>query len=118
MAVKSLINFQPLADSQESPAKKPRLMNTPPHETDESDETKTPLDRLVEAKAGGMSGNEAALTVSWERLLRQIHEEVIVITQTASNMVPVIDFEDIGYEPPSATVPLSFSLVFAKSQLG
>lgn len=41
------------------------------------------------------SGNEAALTASWHRLLQRLEEEVEHISSLGSNVVPTIDFANI-----------------------
>ena len=41
------------------------------------------------------SGNEAALTSSWHRLLQRLDEEVDHISSMGSNVVPTIDFNNI-----------------------
>lgn len=42
------------------------------------------------------SGNEAALTVSWQRLLKRLEEEVDHISSMGSKVVPTIDFANIS----------------------
>lgn len=91
-------DFQSLAVSGESPMKRPRIMNTPPREEDAPGEPNDLRTRFVKATADLVSGDEEALTTSWERLLRQIQEEVKVVTQIGSDIFPVIDFKDIRYE--------------------
>lgn len=98
MAVKSLAAFQATTDSEESPAKRHRTMNTPPEETKESDEISRRTELLADIKGNRFPGNEDALAASWERLLVQIQETVRVVTQTDSKFLPEIDFEDIRYE--------------------
>lgn len=94
MAVKPLSTFQSLADSEESPSKRPRIMNTPP---DEANEITFTLKGPAETEVDRFLGNEGILFASWERLLRQIQEEVKVVTQMKSKIVPEIAFEDIRY---------------------
>ncbi|KAK3956038.1 DUF1479 domain-protein [Pseudoneurospora amorphoporcata] len=45
------------------------------------------------------SGNEAALTSSWQRLLQRLEEEVDHISSMGSNVVPTIDFANLTNHP-------------------
>lgn len=94
MAVKSSIKLQSIKDSEEFLAKRTRIMNTPPDEVDERQDFSDLLKRSVDPN-GQDSITEASLSASWERLLRQIKEEIKIITQTGPKTIPEIDFEDI-----------------------
>lgn len=95
MAVKSSANFQSLKDdTEEFPTKRPRIMNTPPDDADELEQTNHLLQKSVNSEEQ-VSSNEAALTASWERLLHQLQEEIKIITQTGPKTVPEINFQEI-----------------------
>lgn len=87
-----------LAESEQSPAKRPKMMNTPPAEADETgQDASSRLETRTKIKADIVSDNEPALTASWERLLCQLREEVDAVTQAGADIIPVIDFEDLRY---------------------
>lgn len=97
MAVKSSVNLQSLKEcTEEFPTKRPEMMNTPPDEADEIDEINNLQEKSMNPE-DQFSSNEAALTASWERLLRQLQEEIKLITQPGPKMIPEIDFEEIRY---------------------
>lgn len=96
MAVKSSIDFQSIKDSEELVAKRTRIMNTPPDEVDGREDLGDFLKRSMNPNGQG-TGNGTALLASWERLLRQIKEEIQIIRQTGPKMIPEINFEDIRY---------------------
>lgn len=79
-----------LAGPEEHPYKRPRIMNTPP-----DDELLPPPRRLAKAESDLIPENEAAITASWGRLLQQLREEVKVVTDAGSDIIPTIDFEDL-----------------------
>lgn len=55
-----------------------------------------PLDpRFAEVKANLIRGNEEAITQSWNRLLQSLKEEIPIIKQQGSKIIPSIDFADI-----------------------
>lgn len=95
MAVKSSANFQSLKEfTEDFPTKRPRIMNTPPDEADELAEINNLQEKSVKPE-DQVSSTEAALTASWQRLLRQIQEEIKIITQTGPKNIPEINFEQI-----------------------
>jgi hypothetical protein len=46
-----------------------------------------------------IKGHEEAVRESWERLLRDLREEIPHIVETGSKVIPVIDFKDIDNAP-------------------
>jgi len=51
--------------------------------------------RFANVKAHLLSGNEEALHNSWIRLLKSLREEVALIAELGSTVIPEIDFQDI-----------------------
>lgn len=72
------------------PYKRLRIMNTPPE-----DDELFPLKRFARPEPDLVSGHEDAITASWARLLRQLREEVKVVADAGSDIIPTIDFEDL-----------------------
>lgn len=46
-------------------------------------------------------GNEGAVRESWERLLRALQEEIPLIVERGSEIIPEIDFKDLDNAPES-----------------
>lgn len=46
-----------------------------------------------------IKGNEDQVRQSWERLLRDLREEIPLIVEQGSRVIPEIDFKDIGNAP-------------------
>src|SRR5262245_55138037 len=46
-------------------------------------------------------GHEDAIRESWERLLRDLREEVPLIVELGSKVIPQIDFKDVDNAPES-----------------
>lgn len=85
-----------LMEPEQPPFKRPKIMNTPPAEIDERDDQAFPLlGRNITNQTALVTGNERALTASWERLVHQLREEVDAVTQAGPDIIPVIDFEDL-----------------------
>jgi len=60
-----------------------------------------PLDpRFAEIKARLVAGNEEALHASWNRLLASLREEIPLISQKGSTIIPEIDYKDIANASP------------------
>lgn len=61
----------------------------------------TPLDpRFGEVKQKLVAGNEEALHASWNRLLKSLREEIPLIREQKSSIIPEIDFQDIDAASP------------------
>ncbi|CAN8101464.1 unnamed protein product [Discula destructiva] len=72
-------------------------MNTPPADTDETNEEASPLHgSFANIKPGLVSGEEDVLLASWERLLIELRVEVDAVTQPGAETIPVIQFEDLS----------------------
>lgn len=56
--------------------------------------------RFAEVKARLISGREDALNESWNRLLASLREEIPIIAELKSKVVPEIDFKDIANASP------------------
>lgn len=85
-----------LTEFKQSPSKRPRIMNTPPAEADEMYEEASSLPgRPGKTQADSVLGKERALIESWERLLHHLRQEVDAVAQAGSDIVPVIDFQDL-----------------------
>ena len=56
--------------------------------------------RFADVKARLIAGHEDALYDSWKRLLASLREEIPMIAQSKSNIIPEIDFRDIGNASP------------------
>ena len=52
--------------------------------------------QYAELKGRLIKGREDAIRESWERLLRDLREEIPIIVELGSKVVPEIDFKDIG----------------------
>lgn len=91
-----------LEESEQSPAtpaKRFRIMNTPPAEPHEAYQGVFPL-RGSHARPRldtVPDNNREALAASWERLLLQLREEVNLVTQAGSDIIPSIHFGDLRY---------------------
>ncbi|KAL1590867.1 hypothetical protein WHR41_00312 [Cladosporium halotolerans] len=60
-----------------------------------------PLDpRFAELKQKLVAGKEEALHASWNRLLQSLQEEIPLIREQKSNVIPEIDFKDIDAASP------------------
>ncbi|KAL4908636.1 hypothetical protein BDW74DRAFT_102303 [Aspergillus multicolor] len=55
--------------------------------------------RFADQKRRLIAGNEDAVSKSWERLLTRLRDEVATIAQHGSDVIPSIDFKDIGQAP-------------------
>lgn len=56
--------------------------------------------RFAEVKSKLIGGNEEAIWSSWNRLLESLREEIPIIKQQGSNIIPEIDFKDIDNPSP------------------
>jgi hypothetical protein len=56
--------------------------------------------RFADVKSKLISGNEEAVQSSWNRLLTSLREEIPIIKQQGSNVIPEIDFKDIDDPSP------------------
>ncbi|KAL5381638.1 hypothetical protein DPSP01_007086 [Paraphaeosphaeria sporulosa] len=60
----------------------------------------TPLaPEYADLKARLIKGNEEAVRASWERLLKDLREEIPLIVEKGSEIIPEIDFRDIDDAP-------------------
>lgn len=60
----------------------------------------TPLaPAYADLKARLIKGNEEAVRESWERLLKNLRNEIPLIVETGSKIIPEIDFRDIDNAP-------------------
>jgi hypothetical protein len=50
-------------------------------------------------KARLIDGHEDAIRQSWERLLKDLQKEIVLIVEQGSNVIPQIDFKDIENPP-------------------
>ena len=53
----------------------------------------------ADLKARLIKGNEEAIRQSWERLLNDLREEIPLIAEKGSKIIPEIDFKDIDNAP-------------------
>ncbi|KAL1612171.1 hypothetical protein SLS60_000395 [Paraconiothyrium brasiliense] len=53
----------------------------------------------ADLKARLIKGNEEAIRQSWERLLKDLREEIPLIVEKGSKIIPEIDFKDIDHAP-------------------
>lgn len=95
MVAEPAVVFQSLTDSEEPPAKRSRVMDTPPAEADEPVEMHGLSKRFDTIRAGLESGHEDVLTASWERILCQIREELGSLTEAGPEVVTEIEFQDL-----------------------
>lgn len=58
-------------------------------------------ERFADQKRRLIAGNEKQVKDSWDRLLRNLREEVRTIRELGSNVIPSIDFKDIKNAPES-----------------
>lgn len=65
-------------------------MNTPPE-----DEWCSVPRTFAKSDWDLISGKEAAITASWERLLERLRDEVRVVEDTGAAIIPSIDFEEL-----------------------
>lgn len=62
----------------------------------------TPLTpEYADLKSRLIRGHEAEVRESWERLLRDLREEIPLIVERGSQVIPEIDFKDIDNAPES-----------------
>lgn len=59
--------------------------------------------RFADQKKRLIAGHEDQIQQSWDRLLRQLKDEVHLIEQRGSDIVPSIDFKDIQSAPAAFT---------------
>lgn len=57
--------------------------------------------RYADLKTSLRAGHEDALTESWQRLLKNLQEEIPYIVEKGPNVIPQIDFKDIDNAPES-----------------
>lgn len=55
----------------------------------------------ADLKSRLIRGHEAEVRESWERLLRDLREEIPLIVERGSQVIPEIDFKDIDNAPES-----------------
>ncbi|KAJ5107798.1 DUF1479-domain-containing protein [Penicillium angulare] len=58
-------------------------------------------ERFADQKRRLIAGNETKVKESWDRLLRNLREEVQTISERGSSVIPSIDFKDIKNAPKS-----------------
>lgn len=56
--------------------------------------------RFADVKSSLIAGHEEAVQASWNRLLASLREEIPIIKEQRSNVIPEIDFKDIDNAPP------------------
>jgi hypothetical protein len=56
--------------------------------------------RFADVKSKLIAGNEEAIQASWNRLLASLKEEIPIIKQLGSKVIPEIDFKDIDNPSP------------------
>ena len=54
--------------------------------------------RFADLKRRLVAGHEKQLTASWNRLLQELHDEILNIKRHGSNVIPETHFNDIGVE--------------------
>lgn len=55
--------------------------------------------KYADLKGRLIKGRENEVRESWERLLRELREEIPLIVELGSKVIPVIDFQDIDNAP-------------------